>query len=97
MEVFKNLETAVIVLNYNGKKLLEELIPITIANTSIDSKTQLIIADNASTDDSLDWLKENYPDLPLMVFKTNHGFAGGYWDDNSPCCVFAVGLSAIAS
>lgn len=71
-------ETAIIVLNYNGLALLKELLPISISNTEISEEVQLIVADNNSSDESVSWLKANYPEIYLLEFEENHGFAGGY-------------------
>lgn len=68
---------AVIILNWNGLKLLQELIP-TVAATTISADTDLIVADNGSTDGSVSWLKENHPEVKLLAFTGNYGFAGGY-------------------
>ena len=73
-----SLETAVVILCFNGKTLMEELLPIAIQHTSLDERTQLIVVDNASTDNSVDWLTKNYPEIPLIQLDTNYGFAGGY-------------------
>lgn len=68
---------AVIILNWNGLKLLQELIP-KVAATTISADTDLIVADNGSTDGSVSWLKENHPEVKLLAFTGNYGFAGGY-------------------
>jgi len=57
---------------------MEELLPIALENTEIDDLTQLIVVDNASTDDSVKWLDENYSNVPLIQLDQNYGFAGGY-------------------
>lgn len=72
------LEVAVVILCFNGKKLMEELLPIALRNTTLNDKTQLIVVDNASTDDSVEWLKTNYPEVPYFQLDQNYGFAGGY-------------------
>lgn len=43
-----------------------------------DARYELVVADNGSTDGSVAWLKENYPDIRLIEFDKNYGFAGGY-------------------
>ncbi len=72
------LETAVVILCYNGRKLLEELLPIALANTAVDDRTRIILADNASTDDTVEWANLHYPEVPLLRFHSNFGFTGGY-------------------
>lgn len=66
------------VLNYNGLELLKNLLPKTIAFTLPNEETQVIVADNASTDQSVEWLQQNHPNIPLIQLDENHGFAGGY-------------------
>lgn len=69
------MRIAIIILNWNGKKLLEEFLPFVI-KYSPDAK--IYIADNASTDDSVAFLKSHYPAIEIIQNKTNHGYAGGY-------------------
>ncbi len=67
---------AVVILNWNGEKLLEEFMPSVIAHTP--SNADIVIADNGSTDGSVDLIKKNYPNVTLLNFEKNHGFANGY-------------------
>ncbi len=68
---------AVIILNWNGRKLLEQFLPSAVDYTSGD-EVDLIVADNGSTDDSVAWIKSEYPDLKLVLLDRNYGFAEGY-------------------
>jgi GT2 family glycosyltransferase len=68
---------AVVILNYNGRDYLEKFLPIVIQNSN---PHEVIVADNASTDDSINFLKEKYPDLRLIEIAQNLGYAGGYND-----------------
>ena len=70
-------ELAVIILNWNGRSLLERFIPTAVANTS-GSEVELIVADNGSDDDSVEWMRSNFPDVRLITFERNYGFAEGY-------------------
>ena len=70
-------ELAVIILNWNGRSLLEHFIPAAVANTS-GSEVELIVADNGSDDDSVEWMRSNFPDVRLITFERNYGFAEGY-------------------
>lgn len=70
------LKTAVVILNWNGKHLLEEFIPVLVKHT--EGKARLIVADNASGDDSIAWLEKHYPQVELIRNHTNEGFARGY-------------------
>lgn len=69
-------KAAVVILNWNGRKYLEQFLPA-LLRTSYPNK-EIIIADNGSTDDSISFLAANYPDIRLIRFTENHGFAGGY-------------------
>ncbi len=71
------MKTAVVILNWNGKKFLEKFLPILIKNTT-DSNTEVIIADNASKDGSVDFLTKTYPAIKQILFDKNYGFTGGY-------------------
>lgn len=68
-------QIAVVILNYNGKKWLEKFLPSVVKNSP---EGEVIIADNGSTDDSLDFLTTSYPSLRLIELEKNHGFTGGY-------------------
>ncbi|MDE6485759.1 MAG: glycosyltransferase family 2 protein [Duncaniella sp.] len=68
---------AVIILNWNGRKLLSEFLPSVAANIPGDI-ARLIVADNGSTDDSVAWLRENFPEVEVMRLDRNYGFAEGY-------------------
>lgn len=67
---------AVVILNWNGRKYLEQFLPSVLASTY--KNLVVYVADNGSTDDSIEFLKEHYPTVKLIAHKTNEGFAGGY-------------------
>lgn len=69
------IKVAVVILNWNGRKFLEEFLPSVVAN-SIGAK--VIVADNNSSDDSVDFMRSAYPDLQLIINKQNTGYAQGY-------------------
>ena len=69
------MNTAVVILNYNGKTFLEQFLPSVIKHSN---DAEIIIADNQSTDDSVSFLKEKYPQIQVIVNPTNGGFATGY-------------------
>ena len=69
--------TAVVILNWNGRKLLEKFLPALIKNTP-DEATDIIVADNGSTDSTLPYLEESYPFIRLIKLDKNYGFAEGY-------------------
>ncbi|MGV3596007.1 MAG: glycosyltransferase family 2 protein [Sediminibacterium sp.] len=67
---------AIVILNYNGRKHLETFLPSVIASTY--SNKSVIVADNASTDGSMDLVKHLFPSVECLYNLTNEGFAGGY-------------------
>ncbi|MDR2384907.1 MAG: glycosyltransferase family 2 protein [Tannerella sp.] len=71
------MKLSVVILNWNGEKLLEEFLPSVIANTP-SKRAEIIVADNCSTDNSVSLLKEKFPVVKLMLFDKNYGFAEGY-------------------
>lgn len=70
------MKLAIVILNWNGQKMLEKYLP-PVVNYSRSDAT-VIVADNASTDNSVDWLKLHYPDVKLIHLDKNWGFAEGY-------------------
>lgn len=68
-------EVAVVILNYNGKKFLETF----LSNVVLYSKPyEVIVVDNASTDDSVEFLEQHFADLKCIRNSKNNGYAGGY-------------------
>ena len=70
-------QVAVIILNWNGAKLLRRYLPTVIEGTD-DAIADVIVADNGSTDDSLHVLQQEFPQVKVLQFDENHGFAEGY-------------------
>ena len=70
-------KVAVVILNYNGKTFLERFLPNVMENTNGDL-ADIVVADNASTDDSVAFMKQNFPNIRLIVNDFNGGFATGY-------------------
>lgn len=68
-------DIAIVILNWNGKHFLERFLPSVVLHSE-DAK--IILADNASTDDSIEFVKINYPEIEIVVNSENKGFAGGY-------------------
>jgi len=67
---------AVVILNWNGKKFLEQFLPSVCRSTY--GNLQVILADNASTDDSVAFVQQQYPQIRIIRNPSNNGFAGGY-------------------
>lgn len=68
---------AIVILNWNGKDFLKKFLP-SVVTFSKDAK--IIVADNASSDDSIVFLQSNYPEIQIIVNESNGGFAKGYND-----------------
>lgn len=67
----------VIILNWNGLRLLREFIPAA-SRFTVSDEADLIVADNGSTDGSVAWLRENHPEVRTICLDRNYGFAEGY-------------------
>lgn len=66
---------AIVILNWNGRHLLQRFLPSVL---QYSAGAEIIVADNASTDDSIPFLKEHYPQVRVIQNEENLGFAGGY-------------------
>jgi GT2 family glycosyltransferase len=71
------VKTAVVILNYNGKHFLEKFLDSVVRYSSLPD-VAIYVADNASTDDSVAYLQQNYPGIHLIQLSQNLGFAEGY-------------------
>jgi len=71
------MKLAIVILNWNGKKLLEQFLPSVIQHSK---NADIYVADNASTDDSIAFIKSNYPTITVIQNKENGGYAKGYND-----------------
>ena len=67
---------AIVILNYNGRDFLKQFLPSVVSSTYSNKK--IIVADNASNDNSVQWLTENYPEIKILINNRNDGFAGVY-------------------
>ena len=72
------MKTAIVILNWNGKELLERFLP-TIIEHSADLAS-IYVADNASTDSSVGYVKEHFPSVHIIKNAVNGGYAKGYND-----------------
>ncbi len=66
---------AVVILNWNGRPLLEQFLPSVV---QYSPEANIYVADNASTDDSIVWVQSNHPEVKIIQNTQNWGFAGGY-------------------
>ncbi|MBB3702640.1 glycosyltransferase family 2 protein [Alloprevotella rava] len=66
---------AVVILNWNGAAMMQKFLPSVIKNSE---EAEVIVADNGSTDDSVEMLKQKFPSVRLILLDKNYGFAEGY-------------------
>ena len=71
------MKVAVVILNWNGCEMLRRFLPSVVACSEADG-AQVYVADNGSTDDSVEMLRREFPSVRLILLAENHGFAGGY-------------------
>ena len=69
------MKIAVVILNWNGQKLLEQFLPSVV---KYSQEAFIFVVDNQSTDDSISFLKTNYPNIEIIQNSDNFGFAKGY-------------------
>ena len=68
-------KTAVVILNFNGQKWLEKFLPTFI---KFSTNADMVVIDNGSTDDSVKFINNEFPNINLIQLEKNLGFAGGY-------------------
>lgn len=66
---------AIVILNWNGAHMMRKYLPTVIKNSP---EADIIVADNASTDDSVEMLAKEFPDVRTILLDRNYGFAEGY-------------------
>ena len=69
------MSTAVVILNWNGSAMLRRFLPSVINHSG---EAHIIVADNASTDDSVEVLQREFPQVEVIRLDANYGFAEGY-------------------
>lgn len=68
-------QTAVVILNFNGEKLLNQFLP---SVSEFSHEADIVIIDNASVDNSIHFIQSNYPEIQIVQLDQNRGYAGGY-------------------
>ena len=76
MEMNEKASLAIVILNWNGIAMLRRFLPSVIKHSS--GQADIIVADNASTDDSVAMLQTEFPDVRIVRLDSNYGFAEGY-------------------
>lgn len=66
---------AVVILNWNGSAMMQKFLPSVIKNSE---GAEVVVADNGSTDDSVEMLQQHFPSVRLVLLNKNYGFAEGY-------------------
>ena len=69
------MKLAIVILNWNGEKLLSKFLPSLINNSS---GANLYLIDNASNDGSVKFVSKNYPSIHIIQNNSNKGYAQGY-------------------
>jgi GT2 family glycosyltransferase len=69
---------SVLVLNFNGREHLEQCLPSLRRQTYPAGRFEIVVVDNGSSDGSPDWLREQHPDVRVVGFSENRGFAAAY-------------------
>jgi GT2 family glycosyltransferase len=72
------LKTAIVILNWNGKKLLEQFLPSIVKFSS--DEAEIYVADNASEDTSISYIRHHFPSVKIVKNTENGGYAKGYND-----------------
>lgn len=73
----KTPSVALVILNWNGVTLFDRFLPSVLTHSKGDG-ISVYVADNGSTDESIDYLRKNFPEVHLVLLDQNRGFAGGY-------------------
>jgi GT2 family glycosyltransferase len=71
------IKTAIVILNWNGAEYLKKFLD-GVVRYSASEGTDIYIADNGSTDGSVEWVSANFSTVKIILLEKNHGFAGGY-------------------
>lgn len=69
-------KVAVVIIHWNRRSLLEQFLPFLVQSTY--QNLEIVVADNNSTDDSVEWVKQHYPQVTIVQNEDNYGYAGGY-------------------
>ncbi len=70
-------KVSVVILNWNGLELLKKFLSGVVAHSQSEV-CEVVVADNGSTDGSVEWVQQNFPEVKIIAFDQNYGFTGGY-------------------
>ena len=69
-------KVSIVILNWNGAAMLRRFLPTVVAHSA--DIAEIVVADNSSSDNSIETLKSEFPEVRIIVLDRNYGFAGGY-------------------
>ncbi len=69
-------KVAIVILNWNGVNHLRQFLPSVLS--SVWPNLEIVVGDNASTDGSVAFIRDNYPSITIIQNDANYGFTGGY-------------------
>ena len=73
------MKIAIVILNWNGKELLKKFLPSIVTHSNVPN-VKIYVVDNASTDNSVAFIQQNYPNINIVKNAVNGGFSKGYND-----------------
>ncbi len=68
---------SIVILNWNGEEYLKKFLPELVRHSDLPG-TEIVVADNGSTDDSIRFIEEKHPEIRIIKLDSNYGFSGGY-------------------
>ena len=71
------IKTSVVILNWNGAKLLNQFLPTVLMHTQTED-CEVVVSDNNSSDNSVEMMQQYFPEVKLILLDKNYGFAEGY-------------------
>ena len=72
------MKLSIVILNWNGSRMMRQYLPSVLRHSLCVEGVEVVVADNASTDDSLPLLRRDFPEVRLILLDRNYGFAEGY-------------------
>jgi len=70
-------QVSIVILNWNGKNFLEQFLPVLVQHSQLPG-VEIVVADNNSSDDSMEFLTRQHPEIRTIQLEENYGFSGGY-------------------
>lgn len=70
------MKVAIVILNWNGQQMLADYLGQVVEYSN--DEAEIIVADNGSTDGSVEWVRTHFPEVRIIQLDRNYGFAEGY-------------------